>query len=136
MFDVEPAQLGKYRLESVIGEGGFGVVYRARAPGGAVVAIKRRRERGAAPEELADEFKVLERLRHDHILALLDFGFEDGAPYLVTEWIEGRDLRSFAAGKPLATLAPTLAGVLRALEYLHARGALHLDLRPPNVPVD
>jgi hypothetical protein len=133
---VQPETLSGYVIEAVQGEGGFGVVYRGRSPSGAPVAIKRARERGADPEELAQEFRLLARLRHEHIVALLDFGFEDGAPYLVTEWIEGTDLRTWARGKPLDAVAPALGGVLRALEYLHARGVLHRDLKPQNVLVD
>src|SRR5687767_11010198 len=134
---LELTTLADYRLTESVAEGGFGVVHRGLDPSGKPVAVKRLRERGADPEELADEFRTLARLRHEHIVPLLSFGFAaDGSPYLVTEWIEGTDLKTFGAGKPLATLAPALGGILRALEYLHVRGVLHRDLKPRNVLVD
>jgi transcriptional regulator with GAF, ATPase, and Fis domain/predicted Ser/Thr protein kinase len=125
-----------YEIEAAIGEGGFGVVYRGRARDGRLVAIKRLRDEGQDPRDLADEFRLLARLRHEHIVPVIDFGFAEGAPFLVTEWIEGCDLRTFSREKPLSALAPALAGVLRALEYLHARGVLHRDLKPQNVIVE
>jgi transcriptional regulator with GAF, ATPase, and Fis domain len=131
-----PEQLGDYRVLDAVGEGGFGVVYRAEAPDGRLVALKRLRETGAAAEELAYEFRLLTRLRHPHIVPVLDFGFADGAPYLVADWIEGADIATACGGRPLAALAPTLAGVLRALEHMHARGVMHRDLKPQNILVD
>jgi DNA-binding NtrC family response regulator/predicted Ser/Thr protein kinase len=130
-----PEVFDGYRLEALIGEGGFGVVHRAIAPSGETVAVKRLATAGADPEELADEFRLLARLRHAHIVPVLGFGFAEGRPYLATAWIDGTDLRAYGKGKDLRALAPMLGGVLRALEYIHARGVLHRDLKPQNIVV-
>ncbi|RME74544.1 MAG: hypothetical protein D6776_05055, partial [Planctomycetota bacterium] len=129
-------RIDDYEILERVGEGGFGHVLRARAPDGRVVAIKRLHDATAAADELAYEFRLLTRLRHPHIVAVLDFGFTDGVPYLVTDWIEGADIVTACRGWPLRELAPTLAGMLRALEHMHARGVLHRDLKPHNVLVD
>ncbi|MHC4830184.1 MAG: serine/threonine-protein kinase, partial [Planctomycetota bacterium] len=129
-------EIGGYRLTATLGEGGFGTVYKAEDPSGAIYALKQLHEAGADPDELAYEFRVLSRVNHPHIVPVTDFGFSGERPYLVSQWIDGQSLREYAREHSREEILQTLGGVLRALEYLHARGLLHRDLKPQNVVVN
>ncbi len=131
---------GRYRLAARLGGGGSGSVYRAipidRGPHVAVKLVDPRvaGQRGMR-ERFEREARALNGLEHPHLIKLLDFGFHDGAPYLVTELLEGRPLDRLLGQRPLpaATAFELGLGIVAGLAYAHAHGVLHRDLKPGNV---
>lgn len=132
---------GKYRLESLIGHGGMGSVWRARhATLDMPVAIK-----FMAPQALADaesrqrfdrEARALAALRTPHIVQVLDHGVDGDTPYIVMEHLEGEDLSTRLANRrrlPLAEVSHILSHVARALRRAHDAGITHRDLKPSNI---
>jgi serine/threonine protein kinase len=134
---------GKYRLEALVGSGGCGAVYRAahvllETP----CAVKMLLPKFARDARLARRFlieaKTAATLKHPGIVKVTDYGAaEDGAPYLVMELLEGRNLSQVLRqrGGPMrAGEAVAVArGVLEALSVAHAAGVIHRDLKPENL---
>jgi tRNA A-37 threonylcarbamoyl transferase component Bud32 len=139
------SRIGNYRLLRRLGRGGFSTVYLARhliLQSRPPVALKRLLTPLDSPRARSlfiDEARLLEQLRHPHILPLIDAGIDDeGFPYLVTLYAAGGSLRARlqrANGRPLP-LEEALAIVAQvgsALHYAHERGVIHRDLKPENV---
>ncbi len=133
-------KLGPYEILSPIGAGGMGEVYRAKDPRlGREVAIK------VLPTYLCRDPDRLRRfeqearaagaLNHPNILAVYDVGTHDGAPYLVTELLEGATLRDRLSGGALPTRKATECAVQVALGLAaaHDKGIVHRDLKPENI---
>ena len=133
-------KLGPYEIQSPLGAGGMGEVYRARDTRlGRDVAIK------VLPEALAHEADRLRRfeqeartvaaLNHPNILGIHDIGVHDGAPFLVSEFLEGQTLREKLASGPMpARRAIEYAlGIAQGLAAAHEKGIVHRDLKPENV---
>ncbi len=133
-------RIGDYELLAVVGEGGAGVVYRARQVSlDRVVAIKVLRSgRFASESELARfraEAELAARLDHPRIVPVLEVGQLDGAPYFSMKYIEGRSLMERAGefAQDFEAIARLVAEVARAVHHGHQRGVLHRDLKPSNV---
>src|SRR5271154_1390841 len=133
-------KLGPYEIQSPLGAGGMGKVYRARDTRlDRPVAIK------VLPQGLADTPEVRQRferearavssLNHPHICALYDIGNQDGIEYLVMEYIEGETLAKRLESGPLATtdLLRCATEVADALDRAHRQGVIHRDLKPGNI---
>ena len=140
MSDLTPMIEGRYRLESVLGRGGTGVVYRAfdvrldRA-----VAVKLLRDADGADEaRFQAEARILARFSHPNLVRVLDAGEFDGRPFLVTEIIEGATLANRLATGPLsrAEVVTIGTGISSALEYVHRAGIVHRDVKPANILID
>ena len=133
---------GPYRLDSLLGSGGMGSVYLAERVDGEVirrVAIKLLRP-GADSSRLRERFlaerQILANLSHPHIAKLLDAGHrEDGQPYLVMEYIEGKPIDAYAAGLGLRPTLRLFLKVCAAVSYLHRNLVVHRDLKPANILV-
>lgn len=133
---------GRYRLEECVGTGGFGVVYRARHIAlNRVVAVKILKPDLGDNAELARklfkrEASVAGELSHRHIVAVTDFGEENGLAYLVMEWLEGhtldKELQTHKGLSPERTAA-ILDQLAQALDYAHKKGAIHRDIKPSNI---
>ena len=118
-------RLGPYEIESVIGVGGMGEVYRARDTRlDRTVAIKQLTPEHS--ERFEREARAIAALNHPHICQVYDVG----ADYLVLEYIEGEPLRGPIPPEEALRLARQIAGALLAA---HERGILHRDLKPANI---
>ena len=133
---------GKYRVERVLGTGAMGVVVAATHLGlGQLVALKFMLPSRAANKEQTERFlreaKVAVKLRSQHSARVLDVGVLDtGAPYLVMELLEGRDLAALVeSGAPIAVADAVeyLLHVCEAMGEAHASGIVHRDLKPANL---
>lgn len=132
----------RYRLEEVVGRGGFGIVYRAKHVGlGADVAVKFLLAEWARAAEIRARFEreaaALVRVRHPGIVAAIDFAEDHGDLYLVMEWVEGTDLSKLVVAEgetlPPERIVGILDQVLDVLEVAHAEGIVHRDLKPENI---
>ena len=135
-------QLGPYVVESPIGAGGMGEVYRARDSRlGRVVAIKVMRSGLSADEESRKRFvreaRATAALNHPGIAALYEAGEARDCMYLAMEYVEGHTLRQEIADRPVpsATLREYSLQIAAALEHAHARSIIHRDIKPANVVV-
>src|SRR5580704_8112288 len=134
-------QLGQYRLENAIGAGGMGIVFRAvdsrlNRP----VAIKFLSDDladAAARRRFQREAQMALSLNHPHILSVYDVGEFDGRQYLVTEFVDGGTLKTWAQGQPRnwEDVAQLLTGVADGLAAAHQAGILHRDIKPDNILV-
>jgi tRNA A-37 threonylcarbamoyl transferase component Bud32 len=138
-----PSSFGRYQILGEIGRGGMARVYRALDPRfEREVAVK------VLPSEVLDdprfrarferEAKVIAALEHPAIVAVYDFGDQDGQPYLVMRYMPGGSLRErLLEGK----LDPAKGGnivrrLASALDYAHGKGIIHRDLKPGNILFD
>jgi serine/threonine protein kinase len=133
-------RLGPYEIVAPIGAGGMGVVYRARDQRlGRDVAIKViATDRGSDPALLArleQEARTAASLNHPNIVAVFDVGTHEGAPYVVSELLDGETLRDrLATGPmPIRRAIESVAELADALGAAHARGVVHRDLKPENI---
>src|ERR1044071_1901104 len=131
---------GSYEIAAPLGAGGMGEVYRARDTKlNRDVAVKVLPEALAAdPDALARfeaEAHAVAALSHPHILAIHDFGREDGTTYAVMELLEGASLRQKLSEGPLPLRkAVDLAReVAQGLAATHEKGIVHRDLKPENL---
>jgi len=133
-------KVGPYEIQSPLGAGGMGEVYRARDSRlGRDVAIK------ILPESFAQDADRLRRfeqearavaaLNHPNILAVFDIGQHGGSPFLVSELLEGESLRAVLDAGPLAQRKTIEYGVQIAhgLAAAHEKGIVHRDLKPENI---
>ena len=137
-------RLGKFELLEELGVGAFGTVFRARdAELDRTVAIKVLRAGRLASQEEIDRFlreaRSAAQLKHPGIVAVHDGGqTEDGACYLVEEFVQGTTLAArVAAGRlDFRRAAEIVADVADALAYAHAHGVIHRDITPSNIMLD
>ena len=138
-----PERIGKYEIVGVLGQGGMGVVYRARDPRiGRDVAIKTLTEGFSGESDMLKRFYQeaghTGNLRHPNIVTVYDFGDENGLPYIVMEFLDGQPLDTIIrAREPLHLSAKLdiMEQVCAALGYAHLQGMIHRDVKPANVIV-
>ena len=134
-------QIGSYRIEGVLGQGGMGVVYRAldiklNRP----VAVKFLFDDlvdAASRRRFQREAQMASSLNHPHILTVYDTGEFDGCQYLVTEFIDAGTLTSWAHAEKRTwrEIVTLLTGVADGLAAAHDAGILHRDIKPDNILV-
>jgi serine/threonine-protein kinase len=136
-----PARIGAFRLVERIGRGGMGDVWLGERDDGLYeqqVAVKliQRHALARAAAAFDDERRFLARLEHPNIARLIDGGVtEDGLPWLVTEYVEGRPIHEGAAGLPLAQRVRLIVKAADAVQFAHSRMVAHADLKPGNILV-
>ena len=136
------ARLGPYEIESLLGAGGMGEVYRAHDP-----RLKREVAIKVLPASLASDPDAMARferealavaaLSHPNILAIHDFGRDGATAYAVTELLEGETLRKRleSGALPQRKALDCAVQIARGLAAAHAKGIVHRDLKPENVIV-
>ncbi|MFG1861537.1 serine/threonine-protein kinase [Microbispora bryophytorum] len=132
--------IGPYVPVRRLGEGGMGIVYLARDPGGRQVALKVMRPELAAQEEFRARFRkeaeAAKRVARFCTAPLLDAGQDGDRHYLVTEYVDGPDLSAVIDAQgplPGSNLDALAVGVATALAAIHEAGIVHRDLKPSNI---
>jgi eukaryotic-like serine/threonine-protein kinase len=133
-------RLGRYEIRSKIGEGGMGEVYLARDTQlGRDVAIKVLPSTYSQDRERLHRFEqeacAASALNHPNILSIYDVGMHDGAPYVVSELLEGQTLRQRIGGTRLSQrkVIDYALQIARGLAAAHDKGIVHRDLKPDNL---
>jgi serine/threonine protein kinase len=139
-------RIDRYELQELIGEGGMGAVYRAiDSRLGRMVAVKTvvsHRTGEGLTDELRQRFMhealAASKVDHRNVVQVIDFGVtEDGTPYLVMEYLRGRDLgvllKKTKTPLPIEYVADVMLGVCAALRACHQLGIVHRDLKPSNI---
>jgi tRNA A-37 threonylcarbamoyl transferase component Bud32 len=140
--EAPPTAVGRYVIVEQLGAGGQARVYRAVHPTlGRQVVVKlavHAPDDAGARERLITEGKLLANLDHPNIARVLDLDFHDGRPFLVMEYVPGRDLERWARERRLRPkeIARLVAKLARALAAAHRQGILHHDVKPRNVLID
>jgi serine/threonine protein kinase len=135
-------QIGSYVVDSFLGRGGMGIVYRAYHPRlerwAAIKLLPPFQSTSDARGRFEREARAVAKLRHRHILSVFDFGEFAGQPYMVVEYMPNGSLDSRMPKEALtATQALALLRPLgEALDYAHQQGVLHRDVKPANVFLD
>ncbi len=135
----EPLRMKGYRLTRKIGSGGMTEVYlAARESDGLPVVLKVLDASGkAASEHLSrfiQEYTLLSRIEHPHVIRIYDQGFTDDHAYIAMEYFEMGDLRAeITAGMSQQRVVRIVAQVAQALGAIHACGIIHRDLKPENI---
>ncbi len=134
------AKLGPYEIQSPLGAGGMGEVYRATDTRlDRTVAIKvlpaHLSDDPALKQRMEREAKAISALQHSNICTLYDIGSQDGTDFLVMEYLEGQTLAERLARGPLPLDQVLKIGIeiAQALEKAHQQGIIHRDLKPANV---
>jgi serine/threonine protein kinase len=134
--------LGPYRIIDSIGQGGMGQVFKAQhATLGRIVAVKVLPRYKCTPEAINNfrrEIRALSSLDHPKLVSALDAGEDGGVHYLVTEYVPGLDLRKLIRRDgplDMSAAASIICQVAEGLEYAHAQGIIHRDVKPGNVLV-
>jgi serine/threonine-protein kinase len=133
---------GKFRVERVLGQGGMGVVLAAtQLPIDEPVALKLMHHTLASDHDLVTRFqreaKAARKIKSEHVVRILDVGaLENGTPFLVMEYLEGRDLDGLLRANgpmPVAVAIDHLLQAMEALAEAHVQGMVHRDLKPANL---
>lgn len=135
---------GAYQNLEMIGRGGMAEVYKATHPTlGVLVAIKILLPQLVAEAEFRKRFtreaQIVARLEHANIVKIYDSGEQDDKPYMVMEYLVGKDVAELLKtnGKlSLAEVASLVQQIAGALDYAHAQGLVHRDIKPSNILMD
>ena len=155
-------QLGKYTIIKTLGQGGFGITYLAEQSNlGRKVAIKEfflkehcnrdsetshvtipsggsREMVNRFKEKFLKEARTIAGLSHPNIVKIYDVFEENGTAYFVMDYIDSGDLKTLTEGSPLSEdiAAKYIGQISDALEYLHGKNILHLDIKPSNILIN
>jgi hypothetical protein len=134
--DALPARIERYRLESVVGQGAYGRVYKARdEETGEIVAMKEFLRQEGRPDSFLRELGILFDLTHPNIIACRSLSMAGPFRYIVCEYMEAGSLRDLLrrGDTPTRTLLELLLQVAEGVAFAHARDVIHRDLKPENV---
>ena len=142
----EPQRFGKYEIQSVLGKGAMGVVYKAFDPHiERPVAVKTIRRDMVDPDlvvqymaRFRNEAKAAGRLHHPNIVGVYEYGEDDDVAFIAMEYVEGTGLREYInrrASFDFGLLVALMSQLLQALEFAHERGVVHRDIKPSNLIV-
>ena len=139
-----PESIGKYRIQSVLGKGAMGLVYKAFDTNiDRTVALKvlhphlLEGEQGKDFEQrFIQEAKAAARCLHPNIVTIFDFGVHEAMPYIVMEYVDGVELKDqLQTGKSFSfvVVLDIISQILEALAYAHGNGVVHRDIKPANI---
>ena len=143
--DLTGTTLGSYRVLSMVGRGGMAVVYKGyQASLDRYVAIKVMSRLLAGNDEFLDRFQreasSVAQLRHQNVVQMYDFGLQEEISYMVMEFIEGEtlkqrlsDYRQLRERMDMAEVVKIVRDIAAALDYAHAHGIVHRDVKPANI---
>ncbi|MFZ5911652.1 MAG: serine/threonine protein kinase [Chloroflexota bacterium] len=143
MEDLTGKQFGPYQIVAPLGEGGMASVYKAYQP-----AMERYVALKVLPRHFAEEpqftarfqreAKILAQLQHPYILPVFDSGQAEGYSYIVMPFVQSGTLTDLLKGRPLPLplVRQIITQIGEALNYAHARGLIHRDVKPSNVLID
>ncbi|MDH3255571.1 MAG: serine/threonine protein kinase, partial [Acidobacteriota bacterium] len=135
-----PSAIAKYEIRGRLAEGGFGTVLEGWDP-----HIKRRvaikvcsSEDPESRSRFQREAEIAGNLDHPNIVKIFDFGSQEGTPFLVQEFLDGKDLHTLISEEPHLSFPEKLLILLqiaRGLEHAHGHGVVHRDIKPSNVRI-
>jgi serine/threonine protein kinase len=134
-------QLGSYRLIEVLGKGSFAQVYRGQhihLDTFAAIKVLHAQLGEQEKQDFQKEALLLTKLKHEHIIHFMDFGFISGRPYLITDLAERGSLhRIYPRGTrlPLASIIDYVAQIADGLDFAHTNKVIHRDIKPENILV-
>lgn len=134
-------RIERFELKSILGRGGYGVVYHAHDPSlDRQVAIKVPRfasDQHRREERFLREAKAAARLRHPNIVAVFECGKADGRCYIASEYVNGIPMSDVIRNElpEFRQSAEWVRDLARALAYTHAEGVIHRDVKPANVMI-
>jgi predicted Ser/Thr protein kinase len=144
LHPMEPSRrIGRYLVVELLGEGGQGQVFRVIHPELGKEFVLKLARRGlavdpAGRERLLREARLLAECAHPNLVKVVDLDFHDGRPFVVMEHVYGLNLEQHAEQRqpgPRA-IARLVAELARGVDYIHARGIVHQDIKPKNVLID
>ncbi len=142
MTDRVGQQIGNFHIVKFLGEGGFADVYLGQhryLQSYAALKVSRKTLNEDDKQQFLTEAQTLVRLRHSHIVRVLDFAVEQDRPVLIMEYAPHGTLRDrypYGTCLPLATVADYIMQVASALQYAHNHQVIHRDVKPGNILLD
>jgi eukaryotic-like serine/threonine-protein kinase len=136
-----PDAIGKYKVVGWLGAGGEADVYRVvhiKLENDLVLKLSRRRVRADNQSGLFDEGKLLVDLQHPNLVRIYDCDFHEDRPFLVMEYVHGRNLEQYAGEEPVTQrrAAALVAKLAAVMAVAHRHGIIHCDIKPRNVLID
>jgi serine/threonine-protein kinase len=139
-----PKRIGRYSVSGVLGNGAMGTVYLGYDDiidrKVAIKTIHRHLLAGEHGDEWLSRFRqevrAAGRCLHPNIVTIFEYGEQDGAPYIVMEYVQGQEVREYLMRyrlMPLADTLPLILQVLQALGHAHAGTVVHRDIKPSNI---
>src|SRR5579859_7789467 len=142
MTDRVGQRIGNYRLERLLGSGGFAEVYlgeHLHLGTQAAIKILDARLAGDEAERFREEARTIARLKYAHIVRVLDFDVQDDTPFLVMDYAPGGTLRQKhpnGSQTDPAIVLPSVQQIASALQFAHDQRLVHRDIKPDNMLLD